>query len=200
MQVTYNVSKCSECPEYCERYEFGEYTAYCGHKDASPRINSNAAYLHVGQDAVPKDEISYDCPVMKQLKSSNQNDDDEVKKFEEENKRLQKENKRLKADKKEIANRNWQIEEEYGKLLERFQQVQKVDKFSIVVDGGFLSWQEKNYVSEDLVEKALQGIKQASFTYHFEVGEYVGEATEVKQIVNLDTALDILNEHLVEGN
>lgn len=193
MQVTYNVSKCSECPEYCERYEFGEYTAYCGHKDASPRINSNAAYLHVGQDAVPKDEISYDCPVMKQLKSSNQTDDDQVKKLEEENKRLQKENKRLQEDKKKVA-------EEYGKLLKRSQQRQAVDKFSIVVDGGLLSWQEKNYVSEDLVEKALEEIKGASFTYRFEVGEYISEEIEVKQIVYLDTVLDILNTHLVEGN
>lgn len=193
MQVTYNVTKCSECPEYCERYEFGEYTAYCGHKDASPRINSNAAYLHVGQDAIPKDDISYDCPVMKQLKSSNQNDDDQVKKLEEENKRLQKEINRLKEDKKKVA-------EEYGKLLKRSQQRQTVDKFSIVIDGGLLSWQEKNYVSEDLVEKALKEINDASFTYHFEVGEYVGEAAEVKQIVNLDTVLGILNTHLVGGN
>lgn len=200
MEVTYNVTKCSECPEYCERYEFGEYTAYCGHKDASPRINSNAAYLHVGQDAIPKDEISYECPIIKELKSSNQNDDDPVKKLEKENKRLQKENKRLKQDKKEIAARDFQIAEDYGKLLERFQQVQKVDKFSIVVDGDFLSWQEKNYVSEELVEKALEEIKGASFTYHFDVGEYVSEMTEVKQIVNLDTVLDILNTHLVEGN
>lgn len=63
MQIIFNVNKCSECPYYKERYEFGEYTAYCGHKDANDDINSNGAYLHVGANRIPKDSISWQCPI-----------------------------------------------------------------------------------------------------------------------------------------
>ncbi len=63
MGITIEVSKCSECPYYDERYEFGTYTAYCSHKDANENINMNGAYLHVGTDRIPKDSISWQCPV-----------------------------------------------------------------------------------------------------------------------------------------
>lgn len=112
--------------------------------------------------------------------------------------KLKRENASLKADKKEMANRDIQIAEEYGKLIKRFQQQQKVEKFNIVLDGGFLSWQTKNYISEDLVEKAREAIKDAAFTHHFDIGEYVGELVEARQIVNLCDVLRIIDK-MIEG-
>ena len=63
MQIVFNVNNCSECPHYKERYEFGEWTAYCGHKDANDDINSYGAYLHVGEDRIPKHSIIWQCPM-----------------------------------------------------------------------------------------------------------------------------------------
>lgn len=45
--------------------------------------------------------------------------------------KLKRENASLKADKKEMANRDLQIAEEYGKLAKRFEKLQKVEKFNI---------------------------------------------------------------------
>ncbi len=63
MIVKVEVTKCPECPYYRERYEFMEYTNYCGHKNAGNDMNGNWAYQHVGWDALPKDSISDRCPL-----------------------------------------------------------------------------------------------------------------------------------------
>lgn len=63
MEINMKVSKCSECPYFSKRYEFGEYTSYCGHKDANENINMNGAYTHVGNDRIPHDTVSWQCPI-----------------------------------------------------------------------------------------------------------------------------------------
>lgn len=63
MKVTKEVTKCSECPYFGDRYECGEWTSYCNHPNASKYINFDHAYLHIGSDGVPRDKISGFCPI-----------------------------------------------------------------------------------------------------------------------------------------
>lgn len=69
MLIQIEVENCTDCPYYHERYEFGEYTSCCLHEDADKTgpdgIGCEAAYNHVGQDRLPDEGISYQCPFKK---------------------------------------------------------------------------------------------------------------------------------------
>ena len=66
MTVMIEVNKCSDCPYYYNRYEFGVYTNCCTHKEASKEINEESAYNNVGNNRLPTDKISYKCPIKKE--------------------------------------------------------------------------------------------------------------------------------------
>lgn len=65
MKITIEIDNCHECPFYNERYEFGEYTNFCGHSKANNHINLAHAYLNVGNNALPNEGISCWCPYKK---------------------------------------------------------------------------------------------------------------------------------------
>ena len=63
MTITFDITKCPECPFYKNIYKYGEWTNYCGHKNAPKEIDIESAYKNVGNNRLPKDKISKYCPI-----------------------------------------------------------------------------------------------------------------------------------------
>lgn len=73
---------------------------------------------------------------------------------------------------------------------------QDIEAFDMAIDA--LNSAKKN-ILKPYLDKLKKRVLDKSFDYYFEEGEYVGENSAKRSIINTDTVIKIIDELLIDG-